>query len=466
MIGRRTRPLPPGKWTVPSERSSKGESMGGRAELEPGDVVARRYEVQQLLGQGDRKRTYLARDKKMDRLVAISFVKPEAVLEDPQGTEREAKVLGRIGRHANIVSLYDYDIAADGSVEYMVFEYLSGGTLAEYLTKAGKRSLDDVLRLGRQLCRGLSHLHKRGIIHRDVSPENVWLDERHEAHLGDFDSAIPATGAGDLRPITTNSFAAPEERKGGVPDARSDLYSLGGILYVAATGARIPGEPRLLRAQRSDLPSALADLTSELLSESPDDRPRDAESVLERLKEIHYTSNVDALIASGEDDKVEFKASLHHPYDELSPELQKLQPGQARKEIQKLLRKSVTKTISAFLNSDGGTLLLGVADSGKVLGIEPDYEYLRQGKQTSDGWLLSLQEVIINALGAEVWNAVRVSLVPHGSQTVAVVSCPSRTTETWHREDGTERFYIRAANGTRELSGSSLLKYVREHWPA
>jgi predicted HTH transcriptional regulator len=210
----------------------------------------------------------------------------------------------------------------------------------------------------------------------------------------------------------------------------------------------------------------LADLTSELLSESPDDRPRDAESVLERLKEIHYTSNVDALIASGEDDKVEFKASLHHPYDELSPELQKLQPGQARKEIQKLLRKSVTKTISAFLNSDGGTLLLGVADSGKVLGIEPDYEYLRQGKQTSDGWLLSLQEVIINALGAEVWNAVRVSLVPHGSQTVAVVSCPSRTTETWHREDGTERFYIRAANGTRELSGSSLLKYVREHWPA
>src|SRR6266566_3636748 len=177
----------------------------------------------------------------------------------------------------------------------MVFEYLSGGTLAEYLRKAGQRSLDEVLRLGRQICRGLAHLHRRGLIHRDVSPENVWFDERHEAHLGDFDSAIPAAGAGDLRPITTNSFAPPEEREGGPLDVRSDLYSLGGVLYVAATGARRPGEAGLLRAQRPDLPTSFADLTAELLSESPDDRPRDAETVLERLEEIRYASNVGAL---------------------------------------------------------------------------------------------------------------------------------------------------------------------------
>jgi serine/threonine protein kinase len=440
--------------------------MARGAELEPGEVFAGRYEIQRLLGEGDRKRTHLARDKKMDRLVAISFVKPEAVLKDPEGTEREAKVLGRIGRHANVVSLYDYDVDADGSVEYMVFEYLGGGTLAEYLQKAGRRSLDEVLRLGRQLCRGLAHLHGRGLIHRDVSPENVWLDERHEAHLGDFDSAIPVAGAGELRPITTNSFAAPEERKGGPLDARSDLYSLGGIFYVAATGERSPGEARHLRAQRPDFPSAFGDLTAKLLSESPDDRPADAETVLERLNEIRYTSNLGALTSSGESDKIEFKSSLHHPYGPLPPDLQKLQPGQAKKEIQKRLRKSVTKTIAAFLNSEGGTLLIGVDDSGTVLGIGPDFEYLHQGKQNMDGWQLSLQEVIINALGAEVWNAVHVSLVPHGSHTVAVAHCPPRTTETWHKEDGGERFYIRASNATRELNGSSLLKYIREHWPA
>ena len=81
------------------------------------------------------------------------------------------------------MSLYDYDVDADGSVDYMVFEYLGGGTLAEYLRTAGKRPLDEVLRLGRQLCRDLAHLHGRGLIHRDVSPENVWLDERHEASM-------------------------------------------------------------------------------------------------------------------------------------------------------------------------------------------------------------------------------------------------------------------------------------------
>ena len=94
--------------------------MGGAAELEAGGVFEERYEVQRLLGEGDRKRTYLARDTKMNRLVAISLVKPEAVLSDPEGTEREAKVLGRIGEHDNIVSLYDYEVmkAARSSTWY------------------------------------------------------------------------------------------------------------------------------------------------------------------------------------------------------------------------------------------------------------------------------------------------------------------------------------------------------------
>ena len=118
--------------------------------------------------------------------------------------------------------------------------------------------------------------------------------------------------------------------------------------------------------------------------------------------------------------------------------MQTLQPGQLKKEIKKALAKSVTKTIAAFLNSDGGTLLIGVEDSGTVLGIEPDFDHLRQGKQDTDGWMLSLQEVIINALGAEVWNTVHISLVRHGSHTVAAAHCPPRTTETWHTDDGGE----------------------------
>jgi hypothetical protein len=111
-------------------------------------------------------------------------------------------------------------------------------------------------------------------------------------------------------------------------------------------------------------------------------------------------------------------------------------------------------------------LLIGVADSGAVLGVEADFPYLKTGKQDADGWLLSLKDVIINALGSEVWNAISLSLVPRGPATVAVVSCPARVRETWHRDAKTECFYIRASNATEELSGSSLLRYVCERWPA
>jgi serine/threonine-protein kinase len=440
--------------------------MGGAAELVAGEVFAGRYKVQRFLGEGDRKRTYLARDIKMDRLVAVSLVKPEAVLSDPDGTEREARVLGRIGSNANIVSLHDYEIGSDGSVQYIVFQYLGGGTLAEYLQAAGQLPLGDILRLGRQLCRGLSHLHKGGLIHRDVSPDNVWLDDHRAAHLGDFDSAIPATGAGSLLPITTGTFAAPEERHGRSLDARCDLYSLGGVLYVAATGAPSPGDLDLLRSRRPDLPSSFADLVASLLCESPDDRPGDAESVLKLLDEVRHASTVDALIAAGEGENIEFKSSLHHPYGPLPPDLQAKPPGEAQKEIRKRLHTEVTKTIAAFLNTSGGTLLIGVDDSGGILGIEPDLSYLHRDRQDTDGWLQSLRTAITNALDADVWSAVHVSLVRHGQQIVAVIRCPARTSETWHHDDAGERFYMRASNTTPWLTGSSLVRYIRERWPA
>jgi serine/threonine protein kinase len=391
-------------------------------------------------------------------------VKPEAILADPEGTEREAKVLGRIGSHPNIVSLFDFEIDRAGSAEYMVFEYLGGGTLTAYLKQAGKQSLDNILRFGRQLCRGLSHLHARGLIHRDVSPDNVWLDERHVAHLGDFDSAITMADPDVRRPITTGAYAAPEEREGGLLDERSDLFSLGGVLHVIATGERWPGDLTLLRSQRPDLPLAFGDLVASLLSESPDDRPPSAGSVLARLNEIRHASNIDALIAAGESEQIEFKSSLHHPYGPLPPDLQKLPSKQAEKEIKKRLQKAITKTIAAFLNTNGGTLLIGVDDSGAVLGIEPDFGYLRQGKQNADEWMLTLKEAIINALGPEVWSAIHASLVRHEQRTAAVVHCPPRASETWLREDGAERFYIRASNATEELTGRSLVKYTREHW--
>jgi serine/threonine protein kinase len=111
--------------------------MGGATKSEVGGFFARRHEIELSLGEGDGNRTYLARDRKMERHVGLSLVKEEATDADPEGTEREANVLGRIGSNANIVSLYDYEIDPASSVQYMVFQYLGNGTLAEHLRATG-----------------------------------------------------------------------------------------------------------------------------------------------------------------------------------------------------------------------------------------------------------------------------------------------------------------------------------------
>jgi serine/threonine protein kinase len=390
-------------------------------------------------------------------------------LADPKGTEREAEILGLIGSHDYIVSIYDYDTDPD-SVQFMVFEYLSGGTLTDYLREAGPLPLEDILRFARQLSRGLSHLHGRGLIHRDVSPSNIWLDERGVAHLGDFDSATMINSSDTDRPITTNSFAAPEERDGGPLDIRSDLYSLGGVLHVLAAGLTGDRDINVLR-QRPGLPSSYADLVGALLADSPDDRPADTAKVLDLLDEVRHASKVADLIAAGESAQVEFKASLHHLHDPLPRSKQAaverghLSQEQAEDEIRKEVQRGVTRAIASFLNTDGGTLLIGISDSGTVLGIEHDFPYL--GKKPSyDGWMLSLKGLITASFSDDVWAAITVSLVHHGGAAVAVVNCPKRMSETWHCGDGIERFFIRTSNASCEIVGPALSRYIRERWPA
>jgi serine/threonine protein kinase len=124
-------------------------------ELPANSVFAGRYRIVGLLGEGDRKRTYLAEDTVVPRRVALALVKPTAGHADPDGTRREAEALAKAGTHDNVVTLHDSGIV-DGT-EYLVFDYLPGGTLREYLAKRRERgkplSPDEVMQLGRQLAR-------------------------------------------------------------------------------------------------------------------------------------------------------------------------------------------------------------------------------------------------------------------------------------------------------------------------
>ena len=295
------------------------------------------------------------------------------------------------------------------------------------------------------------------------------LDDLARPTLKISDSAISIDEEALQRPLTTNALAAPEELAGQAIDIRSDLYSLGGLLYILATGDDWPGDPTLLRSNRCDLSTSYADLVESLLAGDPDARPPDADSVLEWLIDIRYMSNIEALIAAGEGNEVEFKASLFHSYQDLPEGLRvrvkqgTISSAEAEAENKKQLRLEVTKTIAAFLNGEGGTVLIGVGDKGEVLGIEPDLPYLN--KRDLDSWFLTLKTTVQNALGVEIWACIRVSLVRHGGVTVAVIHCPSRAVATWHNTDKKQIFFARAGNSTEAIEGPALVKYVHERWP-
>jgi serine/threonine protein kinase len=257
-----------------------------------GSTVAKRYKLLGLLGEGDRKRTYLAQDTALNRKVALALIKGGDE-RGPSRTMQEWQALAQAGNNDNIVTLHDRG-TSEGT-DYMVFVYLAGGTLREHLKKRADKdtpfSADEIMRLGRQLARALSHLHKSGLIHRDVAPANVWLDERGEARLGDFDSAIGRDTAPDCEPwpVTTEGYAAPEQVAGGQATERSDLYSLGAVLYEAATFQRPPGTGATETAKsfatfRPDLPRKLGTIIRRLLELSPEGRPASAEEVVNALR--------------------------------------------------------------------------------------------------------------------------------------------------------------------------------------
>lgn len=258
------------------------------SDIKPGMIFAGRYKIIDFLGEGDRKRTYLASDLNLDREVALALIRPEAAQSDPAGTKREAEVLCQAGSHDNIVTLFDR--GSTGGLEYLVFEYLPRGTLRDYLAARHGDPLpvDEVMRFGRQLARALSQVHRRGLIHRDVAPANVWLDERNVAHLGDFDSAVRLDEREPLSdlPPTTEAYAAPEEAAGGPVDERSDLYSLGALLYEAATGQRPVSAGKGIavpRALQPSIPPGLNAIIWKMLSQNPGDRPASAGEVLDAL---------------------------------------------------------------------------------------------------------------------------------------------------------------------------------------
>ncbi|HET8901081.1 MAG TPA: protein kinase [Holophagaceae bacterium] len=273
-----------------------------RLTIKEGETFAGRYRVDGVLGKGGMGIVLKARDLQLDEEVAIKVIRPEHAVDADflERLKQEVRLARRIS-HRFVLRTHDF-AEADG-VAFVTMEYLKGVTLKRLLDDRGKLPLPLVLRIGRQVAEGLEAAHAEGVVHRDIKPLNVLFDARGDVKLMDFGLAAPVSAAGKDRSgqvFGSPRYMAPEQVRGDRVDPRTDLYSLGVMLFELATGQPpFPGSDvsELLRKQLSAepphardidhaLPSSFSFLLDRLLQKRMEDRPSGAAEVVEILKAI------------------------------------------------------------------------------------------------------------------------------------------------------------------------------------
>ena len=306
-----------------------------------------KYELNERIGRGGMAEVYRAYHATLDRYVAIKILHP-FLGDDPAFKERfeqEARNVAQL-RHSNIVQVYDFEYDADRELYYMVMEYIDGQTLSTTLMQMKyKNELQPVkesVRIVRNLCDALAYAHSRGMIHRDIKPGNIMLDVEGRVVLTDFGIArivsgphITASGA----MIGTPSYMAPEQGLGQPGDSRSDIYSLGIVLYQMLTGAppydadtpiaivlKHVNDPLPPPSEfNDDIPSQLEWILYKALAKSPDDRYQSVSEMASHLDNLSEVAPLEPPAGSGVDLSAALKRSATS--DLGIPKLDPVQPN-------------------------------------------------------------------------------------------------------------------------------------------
>jgi serine/threonine protein kinase/Tfp pilus assembly protein PilF len=222
-------------WSEPAEDVVLSPTTG---QLSGGTVIGDRYEILQLLGQGGMGAVYKARDKELDRIVALKLIRPEFA-KNPEILRRfkQELILARQVTHRNVIRIFDLG-QADG-VKFITMDFVEGQDLRHLLLEKGKFSPEQAARIMLQICRALEAAHSEGVIHRDLKPQNIMLDAKDRVYVMDFGIARSAylpgmTQTGAL--LGTPEYMSPEQARGEKLTEQSDIFSLGVIFYELLTG--------------------------------------------------------------------------------------------------------------------------------------------------------------------------------------------------------------------------------------
>ena len=281
--------------------ASRARSISG-ATLFPGAKLAGRYEILKMLGEGGMGTVYKAKDTELDRLVALKVIRPEYA-NHPETIRRfkQELILARQITHRNVIRIFDLGIA--DSFKFITMDYVEGRDLSKILSERGKFSIHEGCEIVRQICSGLEAAHSEGVVHRDLKPQNVMLDEQGRVYLMDFGLArsmelVGMTRTGAL--IGTPTYMSPEQARGEKADVRTDIFALGVIFYEVLTGKRpYKDEPMmatLIRRTKElatppcqvepSVPQAISDIVMKCLQIKTDLRYQNAEDILRDLNAV------------------------------------------------------------------------------------------------------------------------------------------------------------------------------------
>ncbi len=269
-----------------------------------GKILGGRYEILEVVGNGGMATVYKAKCNLLNRYVAVKVLK-ETLKSDEEVVKRfitESRAAASMSHH-NIVSVYDVGETDDG-LNYIVMEYVDGMTLKEYIKSKGCLDWREACEFAYQIARALECAHDHGIIHRDIKPHNIILTSDHTVKVTDFGIARTTTsntikmpGSGDV--FGSVQYISPEQARGGYVDARSDIYSLGTVLYEMLTGKlpfdgdnavsvalqKLESEPEDIREISEDIPDSVAEIVMKAISKEQYKRYQTAADMAVELRE-------------------------------------------------------------------------------------------------------------------------------------------------------------------------------------